>query len=648
MPSNLPTLTFEIFRGSTLVKQVDFQEQSITIGRGASALLAVDDPQLSDLHAVVNVEDNGSVSLLDLGGDTGLVLRGSKVSNATLEDGDVFSIGDLHIRVTIRAASAGEQAPAPLPAAPRPAAPRPAAPAAAPLITPQDVEEEEEEPELPTEPVMDFVLRSGSAQGDLGVNTKRPKVLEVNQVWGEVLIDTKHFSRTMGHDVTIGSAVGWKWHFLGIDMGWIPTGLHMVLPYAPPMWSEVNSDWRDDFYAPDEHLQGLEHTLFSLENEEFTAHVLQSWKGHAEVGGRRMSLEELVNAGKAAKTARGYEVPMTDDLRLVVDIDGVVFVSHMVFEGQKLLQRNSEEADYPFLAILSFMTFLGLMFGLVMYFSPKPPENDMSEIPDRFVELLLEKPEIKKEKKKPEQNPDAGEGAKAKKEEGKVGKKKAKMDKAKGNKVEVKKKELDRQVAENAGVLGALRDAGALDGMFGSSGLDANLTGGIGGLIGAKGMQFGAGGLGARGSGLGGGGSAEGLGGLGTKGIGSGKSGFGSGGGNFGKKSTGGLSSVGGDPIILGALDRSLIDEVIKRHMNQIKYCYQRELTKDPSLAGKIVIKFTIAKDGSVSSASTKTSTMNNPSVEQCLVGRFMRMQFPQPKGGGIVIVSYPFLFSPG
>ena len=78
-----------------------------------------------------------------------------------------------------------------------------------------------------------------------------------------------------------------------------------------------------------------------------------------------------------------------------------------------------------------------------------------------------------------------------------------------------------------------------------------------------------------RGSGLGGGGSAEGLGGLGTKGRGSGKSGR-PGGGNFGAKGEGGIGRIGGDPIILGALDKSLIDAVIKRHMNQIRYCYQR------------------------------------------------------------------------
>ncbi|MBB79622.1 MAG: hypothetical protein CMN02_01240, partial [Roseibacillus sp.] len=49
-------------------------------------------------------------------------------------------------------------------------------------------------------------------------------------------------------------------------------------------------------------------------------------------------------------------------------------------------------------------------------------------------------------------------GAKAKREEGKVGKKDAKMDKAKGNKVEMNKRQIDKEIAENAGVLGAMRE----------------------------------------------------------------------------------------------------------------------------------------------------------------------------------------------
>ena len=105
--------------------------------------------------------------------------------------------------------------------------------------------------------------------------------------------------------------------------------------------------------------------------------------------------------------------------------------------------------------------------------------------------------------------------------------------------------------------------------------------------------------------------------------------------------------SVPESGIVIGALDRSLIDAVVKRNMSQIKYCYQRELSKNPSLAGKVTVKFTIAGDGSVSSAITKASTLGNPSVESCINGRFLRMGFPEPKGNGLVIVSYPFLFSP-
>ncbi len=166
------------------------------------------------------------------------------------------------------------------------------------------------------------------------------------------------------------------------------------------------------------------------------------------------------------------------------------------------------------------------------------------------------------------------------------------------------------------------------------------------GLIAAGGPRGGS--FGAFGTGLGGGGTAEGLGGLGALGLGSGASGYGAGGGTFGAKGEGGLGAVGGDPIVLGALDRSVVDAVVKRHLNQIRYCYQRELTRVPGLAGSVTVKFTIAADGTVSAAAIKSSTLGNAAVEQCIVGRFSRMVFDSPHGGSIVIVSYPFTFAPG
>jgi len=134
-------------------------------------------------------------------------------------------------------------------------------------------------------------------------------------------------------------------------------------------------------------------------------------------------------------------------------------------------------------------------------------------------------------------------------------------------------------------------------------------------------------------------------GGSGTRGRGGGSSGF-------GKKQKGPSISgrIGGNPIIMGALDKSLIDRVIKRHMNQIKYCYQKKLNANPTLGGKITVKFVITGDGTVSSAKTAKSTLSGKgasSVNNCINQRFLDFQFPEPKGGGMVIVRYPFIFQP-
>ncbi|MBX7149664.1 AgmX/PglI C-terminal domain-containing protein [bacterium] len=95
-------------------------------------------------------------------------------------------------------------------------------------------------------------------------------------------------------------------------------------------------------------------------------------------------------------------------------------------------------------------------------------------------------------------------------------------------------------------------------------------------------------------------------------------------------------------------MSRDLIDAVIKLKMSQIKYCYQRELQNDPSLAGKVVVQFTIKADGTVDASSVKihTTTLNSPAVEKAILDRFKLMTFPE--SSGVTVVKYPFIFSPG
>jgi hypothetical protein len=630
-------LAFDVFQGENFLRREEINAESVTIGKGPAAMLRLDDPGVADLHAVININDDGSVQLLDLGSQSGTAVNNERVSNVSLSNGDMIGIGGIRIVVGIGSEAVEDRTDQ----------------VGTPIMTASDNAAAASKPKgtetvvssgASVEDVMAFVMSSGAVSSG-PVDPTRPLVLEVAQIWGDIVIDVKHFSMA-SKPVTIGASVGWRWRILTMPVAWVPSAFAKIAWALPPTMSEAIEEWKNDYYVPVDAIPNDDYKLFEWDGSQYVCNISDKWAGFVDIGEERHTFQDLIAAGKARSAGGGiYQVPMGRDTRVIADIGGMQFFGQATTGAKRVVSKLSDNVDYPFLAVMSFMCFIGLMSSILIATMPPPPENEVMEIPDRFVEMLLKEPEVQPEK---DLQPDAGEGAKAKKEEGKVGKKDAKMEKAKGNKVEMNKQQVDKEIAEDAGVLGALRDGSELDNVFGTSGLSADITGGIGGLIGARGVQFGSGGLGSRGSGLGGGGTADGLGGLGTKGRGSGASGYGSGGGHFGQKGEGAIGAIGGDPIILGALDKSLVDAVVRRNLNQIRYCYQRELTKSPALAGKIVIKFVIAKDGTVSSATTKSSSMGSPAVENCINQRFMRFQFPAPKGGGIVFVTYPFIFAPG
>jgi hypothetical protein len=104
--------------------------------------------------------------------------------------------------------------------------------------------------------------------------------------------------------------------------------------------------------------------------------------------------------------------------------------------------------------------------------------------------------------------------------------------------------------------------------------------------------------------------------------------------------------SLGGDEAeAIGGLDKALIAAVVQANLGQIKHCYEKQLIVDPNIFGKVVAGWTINKDGLVSTSSVKKTTMNNKTVENCIIGKIKNWNFPKPKGGGQVLVSYPFLF---
>ncbi len=95
-------------------------------------------------------------------------------------------------------------------------------------------------------------------------------------------------------------------------------------------------------------------------------------------------------------------------------------------------------------------------------------------------------------------------------------------------------------------------------------------------------------------------------------------------------------------------LDQSVVQSVILSHMSAIRHCYNKELRKDPELAGAVTIRFTVGVRGSVVDAVVKQSTLMNKDVEGCMVEEVKKWLFPEPRHGRPVDISYPFKFKPG
>jgi len=108
----------------------------------------------------------------------------------------------------------------------------------------------------------------------------------------------------------------------------------------------------------------------------------------------------------------------------------------------------------------------------------------------------------------------------------------------------------------------------------------------------------------------------------------------------------------GGEPVVYsgpssvtGELDKETVRRYIQTKMDQVKWCYQQELQKNPSLQGDVNMEWLILADGSVAQVRVSGGSLGSPAVEQCLKTRIVTWQFPAPKSGGIARVVYPFIF---
>lgn len=96
-----------------------------------------------------------------------------------------------------------------------------------------------------------------------------------------------------------------------------------------------------------------------------------------------------------------------------------------------------------------------------------------------------------------------------------------------------------------------------------------------------------------------------------------------------------------------GALDKELVRREIRKHISEIKYCYEQQLVRAPSLSGRVAVRFVIVATGAVAASSIAESSLGDASVEACVANAVKRWQFPVAQQAGATIVTYPFSFSP-
>jgi len=505
---------------------------------------------------------------------------------------------------------------------------------------------------------------------DLGNDRTLPPVIEVGQIWQGTLLDVRHLGDEQRR-VTLGDAQR-KPRPIGAYAGLAPVALGCGLgaaissPTAAALGAGASALGLSGGLLFDETRRArtsqsffvdagvLPSPRFDLVRRIGSAVYVcfgEGFDGSVRRPGGQVTLAELIASGRAARSANGYRCELAEGDLWLIDVGPHTFYVRQVNAAQRVVPPMLGSVDTSFAGLFMLIAFVGLVLGVIVQSMPYDPSHEIVTVPERIAEAVyMPQPPPPPKKEVVGDNPDAGEGAKAAGPEGKAGDRTSKLDRARGHRIARREAQMNKEIAEGAGIL---RDLVEMEGdaqMFGDGLQVASLSPYAGGVIGSQyGNQYGSGGIGSRGSSWGGGGTGEFIrGGLGTRDRGGrGGAGWGHDDGWYARKSHGTPGNVGTeDPILLGALDKSDIDRVVKQHLSQIRYCYQKELNRSPNLQGKIVIKFVIAKDGSVSHASVSGTTMNNEIVQNCLCSRFMRMTFPKPEGGGIVFVTYPFVFN--
>jgi len=303
----------------------------------------------------------------------------------------------------------------------------------------------------------------------------------------------------------------------------------------------------------------------------------------------------------------------------------------MPFRPMKMPWNGNDDDQKQFRKILLIVLFFSMLLGVLipMWHIPIPDRVEVVEIPERLAQLMVPKkepPPPPKVKKKEEKLPDK---EKPKKKDDKPVPEKAKK---------------ARKKAERAGLMAFKDDFADLidDTPIASLGSKAKISSKGGSKAKKTTRSLVTSNVGTSSAGINTaalsrntGGSGEGIGGV-----------------EFSRVE----SSIGSDfngeeaPLSSGP-GPSRTDEEIQivfdRYKAALYRIYNRELRKNPTLQGKMVLRLTIEPDGKVSACAVDSSDMDAPALDKKIAARVKKFNFGAKDGVPSITILYPIDFLP-
>lgn len=583
MEARIPTIRVSVFDGDTLLRDEVFNQKTIRIGKAGQAHLRINDQNVSRQHAVIEVLDSGDVRLTDLESTNGTLLNGERVTQALLRTGDEIVVGTTRLVVHIEG-----------------------------VTTPKSATE--------------AFYQAPAIRDETGLTEK--VALEVAVLWHEQVVTVHHFHR--GQTVRAGDRVGCQ------------------------------------VFLPEDYLGSPQVDLAIPEDGTFLLNVKTgNVEGDCLIQGEILKVSDLERRGKlvnrdflrmdAGTRARLKFGPFT----LMVSL------SHLPEAVKTPLARRFNIQDHVYSAI---SLILHLLFLILITLIPEeqlratrdPYERrsqafkmiQVAELEKLAQEEMARRAQEEERRKRKDEKIETAERVAGEKPRVDVKKPDELLSKLTPEEI----RERNKRIAEQALTRVLSQQNDLLSQVLGSGG-DPTMSGSGIRVLGSHGPGALVSGLDPFGGTLGGGGTG---GFRGTPGGMFGGSEFGpadlrgvSGldkGGDSGVKL--GFRSGGGAPVVyagtysvVGELDKETVRRYIQSKMNQIRWCYQQEVQRNPDLAGQVVYQWIITPTGKVFGVKVVSSSLNSTGVEECIASRIATWVFPTPKGGGTVKVTYPFIF---